>query len=70
MKELKGAVIPRIHTPLIEGQTKVNEIVELADRIGMPLLEWQRWVLDDMMKVDSEGRFVRRTAGLLIARQP
>lgn len=69
MNALKGAVIPRIHTPLIEGQSKVGEIIELADRIGLPLLEWQRWVLDDMMKVDDEGNFKRKTVGLLIARQ-
>ena len=67
---LKGAVIPRIHTPLIEGQSKVGEIIELAERIGQPLLEWQKWVLDDMMKVDADGNFQRRTCGLLIARQP
>jgi phage terminase large subunit-like protein len=69
MKELKGAVIPRIHTPLIEGQSKVTEIEELANRIGLPLLDWQRWVLDDMMKVDKDGKFKRTTVGLLIARQ-
>ena len=69
MKELKGAVIPLIHTHLIEGQSKVGEIEELANRIGLPLLEWQRWVLDDMMKINAEGKFIRTTAGLLIARQ-
>ena len=66
---LMGAVVPRIHTPLIEGQSKVGEIVELAERIGLPLLDWQKWVLDDMMKINEQGKFIRTTAGLLIARQ-
>lgn len=66
---LMGAVVPRIHTPLIEGQSKVAEIVELAERIGLPLLDWQKWVLDDMMKISENGKFIRTTAGLLIARQ-
>ena len=64
-----GALVPRIHTPLIEGQSKVGEIVELAERIGLPLLDWQKWVLDDMMKINEQGKFIRTTAGLLIARQ-
>jgi phage terminase large subunit-like protein len=66
---LMGAVVPRIHTPLIEGQSKLHEIEELAERIGLPLLDWQKWVLDDMMKVSENGKFIRTTAGLLIARQ-
>ena len=66
---LMGALVPRIHTPLIEGQSKVGEIVELAERIGLPLLDWQKWVLDDMMKINEQGKFIRTTAGLLIARQ-
>ena len=61
--------VPRLHTPLLKGKSRGNEIVELAERIGMPLMEWQKWVVEDMMKIDDEGNFRRKTIGLLIARQ-
>ena len=35
----------------------------------MPLMEWQKWVVEDMMKIDEQGAFRRKTIGLLIARQ-
>lgn len=35
----------------------------------MPLLEWQRFVLEDMLRIDAKGQFRRKTLGLLIARQ-
>jgi len=61
--------VPRLHTPLLKGKSRGNEIIELAERIGMPLMEWQKWVVEDMMKVDNDGNFRRKTIGLLIARQ-
>lgn len=61
--------VPRLHTPLLKGKSRSNEIVELAERIGMPLMDWQKWVVDDMMKIDEQGNFRRKTIGLLIARQ-
>jgi phage terminase large subunit-like protein len=47
----------------------VQEVADLAEKIGMPLLEWQRFILEDMLRIDSEGKFRRRTLALLIARQ-
>lgn len=61
--------VPRLHTPLLKGKSRGEEIVELAERIGMPLMDWQKWVVDDMMKIDAQGNFRRKTIGLLIARQ-
>jgi phage terminase large subunit-like protein len=68
-KKLMGHVKPRIHTPFLKGASKVEEVAELAEKIGMPLLEWQRFILEDMLRVDSEGNFRRKTLALLIARQ-
>ena len=62
--------VPRLHTPLVKGKSRANEVIELAERINMPLMEWQKWVLEDMLKVDDQGNFKRRTCGLLVARQP
>jgi phage terminase large subunit-like protein len=61
--------VPRLHTPLLKGKSRGNEIIELAERIGMPLMDWQKWVVEDMMKIDDKGNFRRKTIGLLIARQ-
>ena len=68
-KPLVGAVKPRICTPFLKGASKVGEVAELAEKIGMPLLDWQLLVLEDMLRVDAKGDFRRKTIGLLIARQ-
>jgi phage terminase large subunit-like protein len=68
-KPLIGAVKPRIHTPLLKGASRIDEVADLANKIGMPLLPWQRFVLEDMLRVDKEGMFVRKTSLLLVARQ-
>ena len=68
-KPLVGAVKPRICTPFLKGASKIGEVAELAEKIGQPLLDWQRLVLEDMLRVDAKGDFRRKTMGLLIARQ-
>ena len=68
-KPLVGAVKPRICTPFLKGASKIDEVAELAEKIGMPLLDWQLLVLEDMLRVDAKGDFRRKTMGLLIARQ-
>jgi hypothetical protein len=68
-KPLVGHKIPRIHTPFLKGATRSDEVADLAEKIGMPLLEWQRFILDDMLRVNSKGEFRRRTLALLTARQ-
>lgn len=35
----------------------------------MPLMDWQKYVLDDALKLDSKGKFQRSTVGVLVARQ-
>jgi phage terminase large subunit-like protein len=68
-KPLVGQKIPRIHTPFLKGATRSDEVAELAEKIGLPLLDWQRFILDDMLRIDEKGEFRRKTLGLLIARQ-
>ena len=67
---LRGATEPRYHTPIHTGQTRMQEVADLADLIGQPLLPWQRFVLDDFLSIDENGKLRRRLGGLLIARQP
>ena len=68
-KPLIGAVKPRIHSPLLKGRSRIDEVADLAQKIGMPLLPWQHFVLEDMLKVDKNNMFVRKTSLLLVARQ-
>ena len=68
-KKLVGQKIPRVHTPFLKGDSRVQEVADLAEKIGMPLLEWQRFILEDMLRIDAAGEFRRRTLALLTARQ-
>ena len=68
-KPLVGALKPRIHTPLVKGVSKSQDVVDLAEKIGMPLMPWQKWVLEDMLKIDKDGNWQKRSAILCVARQ-
>lgn len=66
---LTGAVMPRLHTPWVEGESKVDAIIELAERIGQPLLEWQIVILRDMCAVDENDQFIKKSSLLVCSRQ-
>ena len=69
-QQLRGATKPRIHSPFLKEKTgKGMEIKELADKIKVPLLPWQEFVLNDMMKTDKAGNFIRKSNLILVARQ-
>jgi phage terminase large subunit-like protein len=68
-KVLRGALKPRLHSPWLKGETKGAQVAELAERIGQPLLDWQKLILNDMLTMDKKGMFIRKTSLLLIARQ-
>ena len=66
---LIGSTEPRIHTPLLKGNSKAQEVADLAKKIGLPLIPWQRWVLDDLLAVDDANTWRKKTALVLVARQ-
>jgi phage terminase large subunit-like protein len=68
-KKLVGDLKPRLHSPWLKGKSRVDEVIELAEKIGQPLLEWQKLILKDMLTVDSNNQFIKRSTLLLIARQ-
>jgi phage terminase large subunit-like protein len=68
-KKLVGDLKPRLHSPWLKGKSRVDEVIELAEKIGQPLLEWQKLILKDMLTVDSNDQFIKRSTLLLIARQ-
>jgi phage terminase large subunit-like protein len=66
---LIGSTEPRIHTPLLKGVSKAQEVADLAKKISLPLIPWQRWVLDDLLSIDDEQNWRKKTALILVARQ-
>ena len=66
---LVGSTEPRIHTPLLNGTSKAQEVADLAVKIGLPLIPWQRWVLNDLLSVDDGNNWRKKTALVLVARQ-
>ena len=68
-KPLTGHVEPRLHTPYLRGESKADELIEFCEKIGRELMPWQKHVLKDMLAVDKDGKFRRKTLGLLISRQ-
>jgi phage terminase large subunit-like protein len=68
-KVLRGAVKPRLHSPFLKGKSRGDAVAELAERIGQPLLDWQKLIITDMCAVDKEDLFIRKSSLLLIARQ-
>ena len=67
--KLMGSTKPRLFSAPLKGESKVQDIIDLANLIEMPLLPWQEHVLRDMLIVDKQGMFVRKTNLLLVARQ-
>ena len=73
-----GSVVARVHSPLLEGSSLVDDLVAWAlenvdesffKAPGMPLLPWQEWWLRDALAVDDQGEFRRKTVLGIVARQ-
>lgn len=64
-----GATEPRLHSPYLKGPNRGDEIAELAESIGLPLLPWQDFVIRDMTTVDENNMFIRRSNLCLTSRQ-
>jgi phage terminase large subunit-like protein len=70
----KGSTKPRLSNAPIKGPSRIDEVKKWMEGLkvngeSMTLLPWQEHVLTDMLKVDKNGAFIRRTNLLLIARQ-
>ena len=66
---LYGATEPRLHSPYIKGKNRGDEVAQLAESIGLPLLPWQDFVIRDITSVDDENMFIRKTSLVLTSRQ-
>jgi phage terminase large subunit-like protein len=67
--KLRGATKPRLENVPLTGKNKLQDVKDLAEIIKLPLLPWQEYVLKDMLTVDNNGLWIRKTNLLLIARQ-
>jgi len=68
-KALRGATKPRLHSPLVKGENKLQDVLDIAEIIGEKLLPWQEFVLKDMLTVDKKGMWIKKSCLLLISRQ-
>ena len=68
-KKLVGATKPRLMSTPLKGESKVQDVIDICEIIGIPLLPWQEFVLKDMLTVDKKGMWVRKTCLALGARQ-
>lgn len=66
---IRGATKPRLHSPLLKGENKLQDVKDLCEIVEIPLLPWQEFVLKDMLTTDKNGMWIRKTNLLLIARQ-
>jgi phage terminase large subunit-like protein len=68
-KSILGHTKPRIQTPSLKGVSRIAEVADLAEKIKMPLLPWQHYVLSDMLSVSTDNQFQRKSNLLLCSRQ-
>jgi phage terminase large subunit-like protein len=67
--ELEGRTMARIHTPLLNCDNKAQDVIDLANKLNLPLLPWQIWVLKDLLSVDENGKYIKKSGLCLVARQ-
>ena len=53
-KTPKGNAKPRIHSPLLKGKTRGDEVIEFAKKLGQPLMPWQELIVKDMFAIDKD----------------
>ena len=68
-KIIYGSSVPRLASPNLRGQSLGPLVANLANDLGQPLLDWQRYVLDDALTIDADGKWQRSNLGVLVARQ-
>ena len=69
MSKRKGSTLPRLSNAPLKGHSRIDEVLPWLEQIGQELLPWQKHVLTDMLKVNKDGNFIRKTNLLLVSRQ-
>jgi phage terminase large subunit-like protein len=68
-KKLMGVTKPRLQNIPLKGKSKLDDVKEIAALLNVTLLPYQEYVLKDMLTVDKDGMWIRKTNLILIARQ-
>ena len=67
---LRGATEPRVHSPLLKGKSRADEVLDMIKRLKMDeLMPYQKFVLNQMLMVNKKNQYRIKTALLLISRQ-
>ena len=69
MGSRKGSTKPRLSNAPLKAKSRIDEVLPWLESINQKLLPWQEHVLTDMLKVDKENKFIRKTNLLLVSRQ-
>lgn len=68
-----GRMEPRLFTPPLRPLTRTTtrgfEFIDFCDRIGEPLLPWQKWLAIHALELNPDGTYRFRTVLVLVARQ-
>lgn len=71
--EILGRTEPRLWTQplrtLTRKTTRGFEFVDFCDRVGEPLLPWQKWLAIHALELNPDGTYRFRTVLVLVARQ-
>lgn len=67
--DLRGEQLPRISWCPPYARSGGAEATQLAADCGLVLDEWQRWVLERMLGVGANGKWVAFSCGLVVGRQ-
>ena len=67
--KLLGAVKPRIMSPKLSGKTYGPDFAAFAEKVGYPLMPWQKYCANDFLTVNAENMWVRKTIMLCTSRQ-
>lgn len=68
--ELVGKTEPRVHTPFASDlPSRGQELIDLAERLGEPLMPWQALVAVETMRTKPDERWAFPQTVVLVARQ-
>ena len=67
-KKPVGHVKPRIMTPKLTGPSRGAEFSKFCEKVGYPLLPWQKYAADDFLTT-KDGLWVRKTVMICVSRQ-
>jgi phage terminase large subunit-like protein len=68
-QQLVGSSVPRLETPTSTLTSRGQQLIDLGDVLGIPLLPWQQHVALNAHRVQDDGTWESRVCGLTVARQ-